>query len=584
MKKRLSLITALALAATMSVGAVVPKGEIADLSALQSTNGRVALTNDAKKLLLNKSINISKKAPSLAKRNGSSITDLDDNTTETPAIITEAPKGETVQYVRSAGAFYVFWGAYLMYENVEGNITEMVFGEDGSVYFKDPISEFATDSYIKGTLKDDVITFELPQPIVESGGETYYASLQDIAVDWDSGSFENKAADSQTIKFSYKDGVISQLDGENIYLSITDSEGEWAYYGDTDIVLTPFKDESIQTVDLASKDYQFIYTDEDGVAGGHIVSLAKDDSNVYVKGISEYSDAWIKGTISGNKVTVETQSLGVVSSTLLYAIPAKVNEVSEYYEDYGYYTYNTYTPLDKIEFTYDADKDTYTAEDGVAIITYNALPTEDIDYAYEAFINPIIKPQGDVSNSVPADPTISSFTDYSSYYGYTIYFFDFVLSKMSTDGDILDVDKLYYNVFFDGEVETYDPETYDVEEEITDLPFTYSTTYDIYGSGLSKSLSVYSEGFETIGVQTIYRPEEGKEIRSNLIEYVVETGDILVNGESTAGVSNIAADKAVKSEVYYDLTGRRVVNPENGLYIKKVTYEDNTVKVSKIAK
>jgi hypothetical protein len=139
-------------------------------------------------------------------------------------------------------------------------------------------------------------------------------------------------------------------------------------------------------------------------------------------------------------------------------------------------------------------------------------------------------------------------------------------------------------VFFDGEVETYDPETYDVEEEITDLPFTYSTTYDIYGSGLSKSLSVYSEGFETIGVQTIYRPEEGKEIRSNLIEYVVETGDILVNGESTAGVSNIAADKAVKSEVYYDLTGRRVVNPENGLYIKKVTYEDNTVKVSKIAK
>jgi hypothetical protein len=32
------------------------------------------------------------------------------------------------------------------------------------------------------------------------------------------------------------------------------------------------------------------------------------------------------------------------------------------------------------------------------------------------------------------------------------------------------------------------------------------------------------------------------------------------------------------------LTGRRVVNPENGLFIKKVTFNDNTVKVSKIAK
>jgi hypothetical protein len=100
---------------------------------------------------------------------------------------------------------------------------------------------------------------------------------------------------------------------------------------------------------------------------------------------------------------------------------------------------------------------------------------------------------------------------------------------------------------------------------------------------LFKEISIYSEGFDTIGVQVIYRPEEGVENVSNLVEYAVETGDILTNGEIT-GVNNIAVDKSVKSEVYYDLTGRRVANPENGLFIKKVTYNDNTVKVSKIAK
>jgi hypothetical protein len=175
------------------------------------------------------------------------------------------------------------------------------------------------------------------------------------------------------------------------------------------------------------------------------------------------------------------------------------------------------------------------------------------------------------------------FVDYSEYSDEGAeYVFDFDVFKISTDGDLLDSSKVFYNVFVDGEPYTFYSDMYDVEEDITDIPFGYSTDYDFYNYDGTTSVELYCDGFDTVGVQTIYRPEEGKEIKSDLIEININTGEEFTNG--VTGVNNIAVDKAVKSEVYYDLTGRRVVNPENGLFIKKVTFNDNTVKVSKIAK
>lgn len=576
MKKRLSLITALALAATLSVGAVVPQSELPTLSAIQKTNGRVALNKEANKLSLN-SLIAKNNGKNLAKRNGSSITDLDDNTTATATVITEAPKGETVQYSRSSYSFYYSWLG-LGVEQVEGNITDVVFGEDGAVYIKNPIAEYSTDSYIKGTLKDDVITVELPQAVLDYDGEIYYADLQKIVIDWSASSVTYEPAENQTLKFSYKDGVITQLDGEDIYLSLADEEGSWTGYGDTDIVLTPFKDESIKTVDLPGKEYVFTYGDGEG----HFVTIAKDESNVYIKGAIEDTNSWIKGSISGDKVSFEAQPLGALGSSAAYLIPTKVATVTEYYEGYGEYSYTVYVPIDKIEFTYDSSADKYVSSEEYALTAYGTLTTDTLEYTLASYENPAFVTQGDVSNAVPATPEIRAFYDYFESYGKSFVYY--IIPKTSVDGDFLDTNKLFYNIFFDGEVVTFDTELYDVEEEITDIPYAYESTYDFYGAGTGKSLTIYSQGFENIGVQTIYRPEEGKEIRSALFEYNIETEETFIDGESTTGVSNIAADKAVKSEVYYDLTGRRVVNPENGLYIKKVTYEDNTVKVSKIAK
>jgi hypothetical protein len=233
--------------------------------------------------------------------------------------------------------------------------------------------------------------------------------------------------------------------------------------------------------------------------------------------------------------------------------------------------------------TYDPEKDAYTAADSVAITAFQTLDFDEYSYYLVAYKYDIIKSQGDLSNATPKNPVIEGFVDYSEYSDEGAeYVFYFDVFKTTTDGDLLDSSKVFYNVFVDGEPYTFYSDMYDVEEDITDIPFGYSTDYDIYNYDGTTFVELYCDGFDTVGVQTIYRPEEGKEIKSDLIEININTGEEFTNG--VTGVNNIAVDKAVKSEVYYDLTGRRVVNPENGLFIKKVTFNDNTVKVSKIAK
>jgi hypothetical protein len=578
MTKRLSLITALVLSASMSIGAAVPQVDRPLLPEGQES-GRVKLNKDIKSIPFAKGLQKAqaKKAPQLAKKNGISI---DEVLTVPQEIITEAPAGTIQQYSRSSYSFYFTWFG-LSVGQVDGYISEVVFGDDGNVYIKNPITEYETDSYIKGTLKDGVVTVTLPQPIMEYDGDTYYADLQKIVIDWDKGSVDYTPADTQVLKFSYEDGVLTQLDGEDLYLSLADGEGDWQGFGDTNIVMTPFKDESLKDVNIEGSEYQFTYDD-----GGHFITVAKDNSNVYLKGVFEdVPDVWIKGDISGDKVSFKSQSLGTFSGTAAYFVPAKAEEVTEYYEAYDYYdTYTAYKPLDELVLTYDAANDIYTADEDFGFIAYSTaeIEAEYIEYTLASYINPVIKKQGDVSNAKPQAPSFYAFEDYSDDES-TEYVFVFTLSKKSTDGDLLDSSKLFYNILLDGEVQTFEKDMYDVAEDITDIPFGYTTEYDFYEySGLTM-ISIYSEGFDTIGVQTVYRPEEGKEILSDVLEYSIEKDEATIIGEST-GINNIAVDKSVKSEVYYDLTGRRVANPENGLFIKKVTYNDNTVKVSKIAK
>lgn len=67
---------------------------------------------------------------------------------------------------------------------------------------------------------------------------------------------------------------------------------------------------------------------------------------------------------------------------------------------------------------------------------------------------------------------------------------------------------------------------------------------------------------------------------------VVETKSVTVNyvyDPTGAGIDGVQADKAVKTE-YFDITGKSIQEPVNGLYIKKTTNADGTVVTRKMAR
>ena len=69
--------------------------------------------------------------------------------------------------------------------------------------------------------------------------------------------------------------------------------------------------------------------------------------------------------------------------------------------------------------------------------------------------------------------------------------------------------------------------------------------------------------------------------KSDLVNFNLETGE--TNIVKPAALETIEGAKEVSATVYYDLTGRKVDTPSNGLFIKKTTYSDGTVKTVKRA-
>jgi len=50
---------------------------------------------------------------------------------------------------------------------------------------------------------------------------------------------------------------------------------------------------------------------------------------------------------------------------------------------------------------------------------------------------------------------------------------------------------------------------------------------------------------------------------------------------AATGINNANSDKQVCSTTYYDLSGQRTDHPHHGIYLKRTTYADGTIKVQK---
>lgn len=477
------------------------------------------------------------------------------------SMITETPKGRAESYIKTGFCYYVLWSSVYTSE-VTAGVGDLVFDDDNStVYIKNPYYALPTDTWLKGTVKDDKIVVSLPQKIFE---EEYQGELYEYyanKVDYDEEEawyFLTEGANE--ITFTKENGVWNM--DEDVVLGLTDEAGEWVGYGDFAVSYEKFNEAPVAAPEGTAFEKWAI---ERGDGSGSFVNVGFSGNDVYLGGLyAGVPDGLIKGEMNGNNVVFNSgQYVGPAMDHIYYSAANIEEEWNDYYEDYV----DVYVPTDKAEFVYDAENKTMSSEDNLVF-----MAGADGENVYYAVKSPAIKYQAPLTKATrPRNPEITYFSEYSDDSGYC--FIEFNLPQFDVDGNLLDTQNLSYQMFIDDEPFTFYTDEYVAFGEDMDvLPYDFADSWDVFAEGVQHVVYFYTTGFEKIGVQLI-NTFDGVEEKSDIVYY-----DVL--GTAVDSVTSAPAE----STSYYDVAGRKISAPVKGISLKSVKYADGTVKTVKVIK
>lgn len=297
---------------------------------------------------------------------------------------------------------------------------------------------------------------------------------------------------------------------------------------------------------------------------GWTLNFAQGEKELYFQGLStHFPEAWIKATVEygDTDATVSFAPNQYVGTYYAYRINLKFAKADADGLNW------TLMPDDyKYELIWDYEKNTMKAKDEDVYFLFNTLPDR---VFYISAIQDMTLIHQDSFEGIPADPNSLLYSPGMADYGYDIFYFN--VPSLSTSGDMLLTDNLYYTIYVDGEEWEFDADVYMIPENLIEIPWDFSAYYIFnYGTG-ARQVSFFVEGISTLGVQSIYY-YNGEETRSNIITLDLEGGSV---------VEAVDAAKEVAKVTYFDLAGRAVTNPVNGLYITHTTYTDGTTTTSK---
>lgn len=212
-------------------------------------------------------------------------------------------------------------------------------------------------------------------------------------------------------------------------------------------------------------------------------------------------------------------------------------------------------------FTFDEERRVLTPVDPDIMLVANL--SDEYYYSAEELINPIIRYQDSFAGT-PANPYELTFlnTDFGQN-GFIFY-----VPSVSTEETALDTKCLYYEVYVNDELFEFNRNDYHLQEDMSRIPYNFDNDF-ISNYGGSCRWIWFSSSLEisNIGVQLIYDYDD------------VETYSDLIQLDLTpSGTDSIEESPFVTSEQYFDLSGRRIATPSQGLNIVKRTFSDGSVR------
>ncbi len=477
----------------------------------------------------------------------------------------------------SSFAYGLGWGDIYI-QNVDGGIGKVVEGDDGNLYIYNPISQgyiwFSILPWIKAEpAGDGKYVVKLPQLYIIDVGDPYYA----YCMHYDEEEGMPVVEEEGEIEFTWENGLLTQLGDK--FIGLCDATADWFYMADQHIVYAPQTDEHITLTedDMYIQSYTMTYLSDPTdltKTKETVVSVAIDGQDIYMGNLNNNNpDAFIKGTLVDGKATFPTRQYLGVDPYYNGHIYVLTGDAYVDTETYGSPVFN-YNLNDEIVFNVDEDARHIVAEWPAAMITNVGPSTLSIlsDYVAPGLV------AFDEVPAVPADPifTVEDIT-VNVTTGFTV--LHFTIPTVDVDGNKLNENKLYYNILLDGEVFTFDPETYiGLSSAMTDIPYKFedNINFDIYMSGNGRhTVYLYTTDYDKVGVQSIYTA--GDEVNRSEVVYV--------DNPSHTGINEMLSGAQVVNTRYYDLTGRELPSaPATGLYLQRATYSDGSTRVIKVVK
>ena len=497
-------------------------------------------------------------------------------------IISQAPEGETKYYNESYEG-WVFWGQEYGLQYMSGTTTnKIVWCSNGEVYIQNPVANYSTGTYAKGTYADGKITVELPQCIgsyydtdgnmkdmylnkleeVEQDGEKYYMICypEDNYLEYD-------VDDAGNVKLNLGNSAdydVTTGNNPKYLVGVTYSNEPhalqvWSGYGDTFETWNIIDNGEPVTppADAVMQEWAF-----ETLGKKSIVQVAVDGNDIYVDGFTSYMKGyWFKGTMEDGKITFPTnQYMGKNEWDQFYYFMAArifVDETSEW---------NQYEPIDKVTLVYNPETGMYTAQEDETFIV--STSKENISATAIAENPSMWQQTPEMFKAKPLNPSLTNCLNNPG-----ISTLEWDIPNENEKGAILSGNKMYYNLYVDGELYTFTPEEYPLfTEPTTDVPYEASNYYDIYVYNTSHTIYVKKDIAETVALQSFYVDEDGTKYASDLVtENVLDTG-----------IGKVEGGKQAISTEYFNLSGVKTTRPAAGMYIMKTKYNDGTSSVKKV--
>lgn len=506
-------------------------------------------------------------------------------------IITSAdvPEGRVEYYGRSSERSYlVLYGAIAISEDA-GLATEFVFTDDNKVYINEPITYAMEDTWIVGDVNEagDRITIKGGQPYAwidrgwkfeyeESTIIMYYLFISNEVVTkkWDPETMQEY--DSPWYWQTDDNEIVLVKDGdnwvpENPELTMTlgtwyeqDLEFGWQGYADDGLYYTRITDEVVTPpADLQTEQYSMIWGFE-----AKWVNFGVYGDKVYVQSIDcDVPGSWSMGTIEGDKVRFpEVQFMG--KATDRHWVYLYGGALQMIWDEYAQQELLSIYPHKDHVWEYEPENEKMYRE-GYVMSSTNKSDDYSKLYLRSATKNPVIRKQHLDPNVKPQAPYTLMTFPYDDILHEMV--FTFYAPTFNEAGDYLDPDHLYYQIYLDGELLTFDPLDYcKITEPFTYVPYTFTDGYDFRHQFLFRTVYFYIDGIDRIGVRMAY-DYNGTWLYSDIAEEDIPQAD----------VDEVGAAEVVDVR-WLDMQGTPVSQPSKGLYIKMSTMSDGTVRTEKV--